>query len=117
MTKDEFHAMFLSCIENAIEKTEQKLGLETSRNIEVLLHGGGFSNTLMDLQGAANILYLGPEIFYRIIDIAVIGVGSLKTRVFVRASAHDPGPFEGTWNTPSGNGPFKIIYSMEIEHY
>jgi len=61
------------------------------------------------------VLYLGPDTFFRIVDVAVLRVLSDRCVVFMRVSGHRPGSFSESWNQPEGSGPFKQIDSETIE--
>jgi hypothetical protein len=69
----------------------------------------------LEVNQATDALYLGEDLFYRIIDIAVIEVHSQVTLLFVRASGHAPTVFEHTWNDPPGSGPFKQLLAKTIK--
>lgn len=115
MKKLQFLSLFEKNIEDALRLAEKVLNARISRNIEVELHGAGHSGLLTDVEKAVDILYLGEERFYRIIDVGVKGAGKSCTRVFVGVSGHKPTRFDDTWNTPTGNGPFKPVEPMKIE--
>jgi hypothetical protein len=115
MTKEEFRGLFKDALEAAARNAEEQLGHTVPRSFRILLHGAGHPGDLMDPAAAVDALYLGEELFYRIIDLAVVKVGKHFTTVFVRASGHRPGPFEQTWNTPPGTGPFKQLIAEKIK--
>ena len=115
MTFKEFNRLFQGALQIAIKNAEEQLQRKLSENLKVVLHGAGHSGDLMDPLKAAEILYLGEEKFYRIIDVAVIKVGKHENTIFVRASSHTPSTFEKTWNDPPGSGPFKQLISLKIE--
>src|SRR3954454_649096 len=115
MTKEEFQGLFEAALEIAATNAEHKLGHKVPKDFQCLVHGAGHSGELMNLTTSVNSLYLGADRFYRIIDVAVIEVSEHTTTVFVRASAHPPGSFEQTWNTPPGSGPFKQLIAKEIK--
>ena len=81
----------------------------------VVLHGADHSSFVTTLDNAIDTLYLDRDQFYRIIDIAVTGIAPNATRIFMRASNHPPSTFDKTWNTPIGQGPFKILLSDKVE--
>ena len=64
---------------------------------------------MIDFIEAIDLLYLGRDKFFVFIDIGVLDSSDDYTLLFVRPSGHKPVPFEETWNTPPGNGPFKIL--------
>lgn len=73
----------------------------------------GHSGELFKLDDAVDVVYLGPDQFFRIIDVAVTEVTPDSTTVFVRISGHTPDEFAKTWN-PADLGPFKQIAAMSI---
>lgn len=115
MTKDEFNHLFELTMEQAAQNADQKLGSIVPRHFEILLFGAGHSRDRMSPQLAVDILYLGEDKFYRVIDVAVIEVRRHTTTLYVRASGHQPSSFEETWNTPPGSGPFKQLIAKEIK--
>ena len=116
MTKDEFHSLFLKVLEESAQAAESKLSTKIPRKFEIQLYGAGYSGVIMDLDSVFNILYLGEQRFYRVIDVAITGWGDTKTRVFVRVSDHQPATFEKTWNTPPGYGPFKKLMASKVDN-
>ena len=60
-------------------------------------------------------IYLGPDQFYRVIDVAVRRVDAEGCTVFMAISGHAPCAFEQTWNQPPGSGPFKQVIASIIE--
>ncbi len=112
MQFDEFKQLFASALEIAAENAEGELGREISRSYEIILHGAGHSGDIVDPDKAAIDLFIDEERFYRVIDIAVQQVSSEVSRVFVRVSGHKPVPFDETWDTPKGSGPFKQIMAQ-----
>ncbi|HML23289.1 MAG TPA: hypothetical protein PKD09_16665 [Aggregatilinea sp.] len=111
MDRDTFGQLFNTVLEQAVVDAENRLGTVLSRSLEIELHGAGHHGDRLSPAAALSSLYIGPDVFYRIIDVAVMVASPRLTRVFVRASNHQPGDFEHTWNTPEGNGPFKILLS------
>lgn len=69
---------------------------------------------ILTLETAVDEVYLGPDLYYLIIDLAVIRVSNESSTVFMRPSGHTPGPWSQTWNQPTGMGPFKQLLSDEI---
>jgi hypothetical protein len=114
VTNDEFRKLFARALEESATNAEAKLQKPISREFEVELHGTGRPQSLATPDEAMAILYLGPDLYYRIIDVAVIRAKAHKTTIFVRASGHAPGRFEESWNQPLGNGPFKQLLAEEI---
>jgi hypothetical protein len=59
-------------------------------------------------------LYVGPDRFYRVVDVGVVEVQRDRTVIFMCVSGHPPSSFADTWNQPKGAGPFKQIESAVI---
>jgi hypothetical protein len=72
-------------------------------------HGGGHDGTLMSLAAAAAAAYVSEELFYVFIDVGVRRFTPSSTTIFVGISGHPPVPFDRTYNTPPGSGPFKVV--------
>ena len=114
MTKTEFHQLFAAALERATQHAEKRLGQSIPHRYSIELHGAGHSGDVMTTDEAVNALYLGKDRFYRVIDVAITAVSDQFSRVFVRASAHQPSTFEETWNDPPGGGPFKQLMAEDI---
>jgi hypothetical protein len=65
------------------------------------------------MDAALDNIYLGPDRFYRIIDVAIKELLPKESVVFVRVSGHPPDVFGTTWD-PASTGPFKQILSDKI---
>jgi hypothetical protein len=115
MTKNEFMSLLEDALETAAGNAEQELAHEVSRRFQILLYGGGYSGVLLKPAAAVDILYLGKDRFYRILDVAVVEVDKETTTIFIRASDHRPGTWEQTWNDPVGSGPFKQLIPTDIK--
>ena len=111
MTKDEFSQLFESALELAARQAEEQTGQSIPRKFQILLYGADHSGDQVDLLAATDILYLGEDKFYRIIDLSVTQEFSL---VFTRISSHEPGTFAQTWNNPTGYGPFKLMLASKL---
>ena len=114
MTLEAFSALFRQALEMAARTAEAHLGRVIPRRFEIVLYGAGRYGTVLDPDGAVAALYVGPDRFFRIIDVAVTAVAANKSTVFVRASGHEPASFEKTWNDPPGQGPFKQLLAKQI---
>jgi hypothetical protein len=114
MNKQEFAELFLRCARQALASAQKQLGVPLSDDFDIELHGAGVPGELVSQRRAVDLMYVGEGLFYRIIDIGVKAVIKGKAILFVRISAHQPSSFEQTWNTPKGNGPFKIIEPTNI---
>jgi hypothetical protein len=115
VTKDEFKTLFESALELAARNAETKLGRPVPRQYEIELHGGAPTTRILRKQDAFEELYLGPDRFYRIIDVAVRRISAGICTVFMSVSGHPPGSLDQTWNRPPGSGPFKQVLADEIE--
>lgn len=109
MTRLEFKRVFEGFLEAAARSADRYLGYHVPRNFRILLHGAGHPGELMAPSAAADALHLGEDEFYLIIDLGVADVGEDFTTIFVRPSGRPPGPWEKTWNTPHGAGPFRHL--------
>jgi hypothetical protein len=109
MNKQKFARLFYEAVEKAALDAEKFLERKIPRHVGIELHGANYSGVIITPDEAIDILFIDSNTFYRIIDFAVTSVTEEQTTVFVRASAHEPGPFERTWNNPPGTGPFKQI--------
>jgi hypothetical protein len=114
MSFEKFYGLFHNALLAAVKSAEEQLHRELPQKVKIELHGAGRSGDLVAPVIAAQQLYLGEEIFYRIIDVAVIKVSKTECTVFVRPSAHTPGAFNQTWNKPPGSGPFKQLFAEKI---
>jgi hypothetical protein len=84
------------------------------RSFEIEMHGVGPHRKIMEKNEAFEAVYLGPDPFYRIIDVSVIRVSKDVSTVFMRISGHNPGPLNETWNQPPGSGPFKQLLAARL---
>lgn len=114
MNREEFHELFYASLDKAAQIAEVKTGREVPRNYRLMLHGANYPGVLFSPEEAFEILYLGNEQFYLLIDLGVMNVSGGLTTIFTRVSAHDPGPFDSTYNQPKGSGPFKQLIPKEV---
>ena len=113
MDKSEFQQLFLHTVHRALENVSRGIGIPLSAEFDIELHGGGVPGEIISQDRAVDIMYLGEDKFYRVIDVGVKHIDSNnRARVFVRISSHQPSTFENTWNDPPGTGPFKVIDPM-----
>ncbi|MDM7921935.1 MAG: hypothetical protein QUS14_06515 [Pyrinomonadaceae bacterium] len=115
MTKEEFKNLLVSSLELAAKYAEEKLDIRIPRDFQILLFGAGHNGDLLSVKEVVDVLYLGPELFYRVIDLSVVKVSATYATVFARVSGHSPGDFESTWNDPKTCGPFRQLIAEEIE--
>jgi hypothetical protein len=114
MNKDDFTSLFLISVRQALAEAQKRISVPFSQEFDIELHGGGVPGKITPLHRVVDIMYLGEELFYVIIDVGVKAIIKRKPIVFVRISDHEPSSFEKTWNTPRGNGPFKVIEAVNI---
>ena len=112
MIKQEFAKLFMSAIHEAVALAE---GLRGRRDLPnryrfelqgIGIYGGFITD---DIQNAIDSLYLGEELSYRVIDVAVKEIHGDLTVIFVRASGHPPVPWDETFNASQRKGPFKVM--------
>jgi len=115
MSKDEFKELLEAALERAAADTEERLRRSLSRNFQILLYGAGYSGDPVSSAEAAEALYLGENVFYVIIDVAVVKISDQSTTFHMVVSGHKPALFEQTWNDPPGSGPFKQLIAIDIE--
>ncbi len=114
MTKDDFRNLFVRALNAAADNAEARVGRPVPRSFEIELHAPGSSVCLLNIDQAVDRVYLGPDRYYRIIDVAVRRLLPDRSVVFVRVSGHQPTPFEETWS-PADLGPFKQVLAETIE--
>jgi hypothetical protein len=110
----EFTSLLLLVLEDASDSAEVQFQVPIARNFVVELHGSEHAGVPMSTDEAARAVYLGPDIFYRLIDVGVKGTDGKSTTIFMRVSDYPPGPFEKTWNQPPGRGPFKQVMAARL---
>ncbi len=115
MNREEFKRLFRQNIDEAIAKTRQITSINFPEEVEIELYAPGESGSRMSIEDGVDILFLGEDKFYRLIDVSVLKVEKRKLVIFVRVSGHAPSDFRKTWNTPPGNGPFKVMVPMNVE--
>jgi hypothetical protein len=114
MDKESFRKLFIGNVKKAIRNAETIVP-KRSDTFEVELHGAGFPGVIMSPDDALEHMYIDESQFYRDIDVGVKSFLKGRWIVFVRISAHSPAKFTDTWNTPVGNGPFKVIEPIRID--
>ena len=115
MTRDAFKTLFESALETAADHAGKILGHAVPHVFEIEMHGLAPRSRTLTVGEAFDEIDLGPERFYRVIDLAVLRVSQDVTTIFMCVSGHPPDTFEKTWNQPAGSGPFKQLLPNEIE--
>jgi hypothetical protein len=114
MDKESFKSLFLDCVKEAIRRAQITTGIQPD-SFDIELHGGGISGRIVTVNEALDRIYINDHSFYRVIDIGVKAFHKGNWVIFTRISGHPPGSIIETWNTPEGNGPFKLIDPLHIE--
>jgi hypothetical protein len=109
LTKSEFEYLFYRALAEAAHLAEEQLGRLVPRVFMICLHGEGHRGDVVVPKVAAEVLYLGEDLFSRIIDVSVVEVSPGVTTVFVRPSDQSPSSLDRTLNSPPGSGPFKQL--------
>ena len=113
MTQEQFRELFVRALNNAADIADPKLATQAPRVFLIALHAPGHRGELIDIDEAVSSMYLGPNRFYRMIDVAIKEVLPTGSVAFVRVSGHPPTEFANTWD-PASLGPFKQIEAMNI---
>jgi hypothetical protein len=112
--REQFRAYFTDALNVAAARTQEHFRLNLPKNTSVELHAAGHGGDRMGPDAAADALDLGPERFYKLIDVMVKWIEGDTTVVFVRATGFEPCPWEAT-HDPEGLGPFKTtLLSADI---
>jgi hypothetical protein len=117
MTKKEFSQLFEGILTSIASEAEERLGRVIPKSYQIALHGWGHSGTIFSVAAALDVLFISEDLFYRIIDVAVIETTASVTTFFVRISSHEPASFDQTWNTPKGHRPFKHLIAERIKEW
>ena len=115
MSKEEFKFLFERALEVAAQNAEKKLGRPVPRQFEIEMHGLAPKSRILKREDVFEEIYLGPDRFYRIIDVSVSRVSKNVSTVYMVISGHAPGPLNQTWNHPPGSGPFKQVLADEVK--
>jgi hypothetical protein len=114
LSKEKFYLFLREALERAARSAEQALHRPVPRKFAIALHGLGHSGVLFRPEEIVDVIYLGEDRFFRIIDVAVTEVSPETTTVFMRISGHAPSEFATTWD-PQDLGPFKQIMAGHIK--
>lgn len=114
MQRAEFARLFVAALHEAARVAEAATGRALPRRFQIELHGAGHLGDPVDQEEAVRALYLGPDRFYRIVDVGVLANAPEAeaagfARAWVRVSGHPPSSYNRTWNQPAGSGPFKVV--------
>jgi hypothetical protein len=115
VNREEFKAYFNDALNVATAEAEKHFRVNLPKHKSVELHGAGHGGDRMAPDAAADALYLGPERFYKLIDVLIKWIEGDTAVTFVRAAGFDPCPWEETLD-PGGLGPFKTtMLSADIQ--
>lgn len=111
--KPQFKRLFEAALNEAAKNAERVLHADVSRNFLIELHLYGVR--ICDVDTAVDSLYVDENTARKVIDVAVLRVEPDKTTVFVRASGHDPVPWEETYQASELKGPFKQMIYRDLK--
>ena len=114
MTREEFKVLFERALNVAAENAEQQLGRPVPRSFEIEFHGDYPLARMMKKDDAFEAIYLGPDRFFRVIDISVSRISKDVSTIYMAVSGHPPDTWDRTWNQPPGSGPFKQVFAAKI---
>jgi hypothetical protein len=115
MDQETFKNLFLRVVADAIAGAQQLSLRPLPSNFKIELHGGGVSGQIVTLNDTLKRMFVSESLYFAVIDVGLKRVEGRQCIVFVRISAHSPVPLDETWDTPNGNGPFKVILPSEIK--
>lgn len=115
MNKEEFKILLERALQTAAQNAEKKLGRRIPRKFEIVLHGLAPTSRILGTSDALDEIYLGPDRFFRIIDLSISRVSKDVATVYMAVSGHPPGPLSQTWNQPPGSGPFKQTLAETVK--
>ena len=114
LKKEEFKNLFQRAIDESVELASEFHQRSFSAEYKFMLAALGFDDKLLTLDEVVEVVYLGEEQSFMIIDVGVRRVSDGETLIFVRPSGHPPVPWVQTWNAERGLGPFKYIVGKDI---
>jgi hypothetical protein len=115
MNRESFKALFRKNVDVALHCAALEIPNVKLAGPVIELHGCGVSGQRPSFDEAADRLFIDDKRFFQIIDVGLKPIESKTPILFVRVSAHPPSDSEHTWNTPRGNGPFKVIEAKKIQ--
>ncbi len=115
MSKEEFKNLFEHALDVAAQNAEKKLGRPVTRRFEIEMHGLAPHSRVLNKDQVFDKIYLGPDRFYRIIDVSVCRISKDVSTIYMVVSGHRPGTLSQTWNQPPGSGPFKQVLADEVK--
>ena len=106
VNREEFRTYFNDALNVAAVQAEKHFRVHVPQQKSVELHGAGHGGDRVAPDVAADALYLGPERFYKLVDVVIKWIEGDTAVVFVRVAGFEPCPWEETLD-PGRLGPFK----------
>jgi hypothetical protein len=108
-----FRSIFDQALDRAFTESSSITEIREINLDLVQFFGLGHDGTIIDKDSALDLLYLGIDVYYKIVDVMLVSLKGGIATFFVRPSGHPPGPYSQTWG-PSGLGPFRILRSDRV---
>lgn len=104
MDKSSFALLFQEAVRRALEQA----GVSGSLKPVVEFQGKPNPERPVVVDEALDFLWLSPDRFYRVVDVAAFVGEDNPPVIFVRPAGFEPSAYEDTWE-PHGLGPFKVM--------
>jgi len=105
MDKGRFALLFREAVRRALEQA----GVPASLGEPVVeFYGKPNPGSPVTVAEALDFLWLSPERFYRVVDVAAFLGENNPPVIFVRPAGFEPSAYADTWE-PQGLGPFKVM--------
>jgi hypothetical protein len=105
MDKSGFALLFQEAVRRALEQAGVSAG---SSEPVVEFHGNPNPERPISVDMVLGFLWLSPDRFYRVVDVAAFLGEDNPPVIFVRPAGFEPSAYEDTWE-PQGLGPFKVM--------
>ena len=112
VSPEQFAQLLARELERAVRVVEMSLGRPLARPVRARLGSPDAAPTVPE--EALQALYLGPDRFFRAIELRVVEIGPTHTDVAIQPSGHAPVPFDRTASYATGAGPFTHALAAEI---
>jgi hypothetical protein len=104
MDKDNYSLLFREAVRRALLEA----GIVPVGEPVIEFHGMPNPSHPITMDEATDFLWISPERFFRIVDVAAMISDDDPPHMFVRISGHEPGGYADTWG-PADLGPFKVM--------
>ena len=105
MDKSSYALLF----QEAVRRALQEAGLSSASGEPIVeFHGKPNPSHPVSVGEALEFLWISPDLFYRIVDVAAFLGEDNPPVLFVRPSGHEPSAYADIWET-SDLGPFKVM--------